>query len=385
MKLKKQLEKQRKEEIMRLTKRRNQINEQRAKTYSSMKESRDEVLNRKKFNYKLAMNDKYLRRSILQQFNTSVANRNNCKHAKIRQEFNEMETRKMKRQFIKDNQRKHKYDKEMNFLKKNNINSHQAYSKLEVMEKKWIDKLNKTKTVSLRFIENLLKNKSKGSFKTIKNINKSVDYSTGDDLRLKYEIDSKHREELGMNKSCYYRNKKKNNKDEKKGVVINPITNNEYTDNYNHYFNYFYNLYNNPSSPKDKTSHRSSLKEGSSKCGITPVFNLNNGGNFKTNFSVSNKNYEKNNYYLKKKNNNLHEFNGINYNNDVDSEKKNIKHFVIKSGLNNETSYKNWSNNITNGNNSGKKPYNHYNLPSKSRQKYKQNLIENSLKYKTGN
>ena len=175
-----------------LLKKKERIQKYKIKAKNRMEEKKNANISQKKRKYQSALNDKYLMRCIIEQINTQQNNKNCSQHAKIRQQFNEIESNRIKRNIIKENQEQMEQENNLKILKDLEKKMENACSQLESMEKKCLESLNKTKDFNLKYIENSSDTKSKyffnPRFSHTKHLNKSMDMEYIDDKKLNNSI-----------------------------------------------------------------------------------------------------------------------------------------------------------------------------------------------------
>jgi hypothetical protein len=182
MQLKKMRNKQNKE----LKEKKERIQRLKVRIKNRLEEKKNENLSKKKRKYQSAMNDKYLMKSIIEEINTQQNNRNCYQHAKVKQQFNEFETNRMKRNMIKENKETIEQENNLKVLKFLERKMMNAYNELESIEKKYLEKIKDTKNYNLRYIENSSDFKSKYIFSksrllSKRNLNASMDIEINND------------------------------------------------------------------------------------------------------------------------------------------------------------------------------------------------------------
>lgn len=182
---------------------------------------------------------------IKEQLNTQQKNKNAYSHAKIKQEYNEYETNRMKRIIERENFQKKQHEKNIKELKDLEKEMRNTCNKLEIIEKEYLDKLNKTKMTTLKIMESNssfnLRNKIDRNRSRL-HINKSME-----DLNLKGVVNDEDRGGINNRNNSLIINRKKQlnltsksqsnhiisnkQKTKKKGLYINinyyPQTNRE--------------------------------------------------------------------------------------------------------------------------------------------------------------
>ena len=185
-KIKMQLEKLRNEQNKELKEKKERIQRFKVRIRNRLEEKKNENLSKKKRKYQSAMNDKYLMKSIIEEINTQQNNRNCYQHAKVKQQFNEFETNRMKRNMIKENKETIEQENNLKVLKFLERKMMNAYNELEAIEKKYLEKIKDTKNYNLRYIENSSDFKSKYIFSksrllSKRNLNASMDIEINND------------------------------------------------------------------------------------------------------------------------------------------------------------------------------------------------------------
>lgn len=186
IKIKKELEKMKIENKRELMAKKERIQRFKAKCKNRLEEKKNENLSKKKRKYQSAMNDKYIMKTIIEQINTQQNNRNCYQHAKVKQQFNEFETNKMKRNMMKENKDNIEQENNLRVLKDLEKKMMNACNELENIEKKCLESLKHTKDYNLRYIENSADSKSRYYFSRsrilpIRHINGSMDIEINND------------------------------------------------------------------------------------------------------------------------------------------------------------------------------------------------------------
>ena len=189
-KIKMQLEKLRNEQNKELKEKKERIQRFKVRIRNRLEEKKNENLSKKKRKYQSAMNDKYLMKSIIEEINTQQNNRNCYQHAKVKQQFNEFETNRMKRNMIKENKETIEQENNLKVLKFLERKMMNAYNELEAIEKKYLEKIKDTKNYNLRYIENSSDFKSKYIFSksrllSKRNLNASMDIEINKVMMIK--------------------------------------------------------------------------------------------------------------------------------------------------------------------------------------------------------
>ena len=185
IKIKIELEKIKLENNKELAQKKERVQRFKMKAKNRLEEKKNENISQKKRKYKSALNDKYLMKCIIEQINTQQNNRNCYQHAKVKQQFNESETKRMKRNIIKENKVQIEHENNLKILKNLEKKMMNACNELESMEKKCLESLNKTKDYNLKYLENSSDNKSKYYFSQkmfvpIKHVNSSMEIEYND-------------------------------------------------------------------------------------------------------------------------------------------------------------------------------------------------------------
>ena len=153
IRLKIELEHTKKLKEKELQKRKEKIKSMNIRQKIIQQEKKIQNLNDKKMKYNQALNDKFIRKYIIEQMNDQQSNKNNTIHAKIKQQFNESQTIKVKRYRIKQNLLQKKNDDSLSSLLKQEKKKKNMCDKLMQIEKKCLDELNKTKYMSIYLME----------------------------------------------------------------------------------------------------------------------------------------------------------------------------------------------------------------------------------------
>ena len=298
-----ELEKIKLEKNNELLKKQERVQRIKIKAKNRLEEKKNENKTEKKRKYQSALNDKYLMKCIIEQINTQQNNKNNFQHAKIRQEFNEYETNRVKRNIIKENKEQIEQENNLRVLKNLEQQMMNACNELETIEKKCLENLNKTKDYNLKYLENSFDTKSKfffspKRFKPIKNLNKSME--------MEYNLEKK------MNNSILSPSVKCQKKDDLKDKDKDKINNTTFTQS---------SSVSNFRVKRTKQYIRNDRNNNSiyGKRNVGKSVNSNNNKEKKI-IKINNKNINK---YINKNNNNNH--NKINNNQNVSYNIKNIK------------------------------------------------------------
>ena len=157
-----------KKEIMQKKKQTEQIKKE---TKEKLQKSYIETLQNKKNKYQLALNDKIILKTIINQYNTSYTNRNNYCREKVRYQRNKFETKLAHERIQSQNLSSQRYTQKLEQQKELNKSVHRTFNHLEILEKKCIENLKKTMTQSTNMMM-----KSKIALKTqrIRGLNRSL-------------------------------------------------------------------------------------------------------------------------------------------------------------------------------------------------------------------
>lgn len=130
-----------------------------------------EAISQKKMNYQTSLNDKYLMKIIKEQLNIQYFNKNTYNHAKIKQEYNEFEAKKMKKNLERENQLFKLHESNIIQLKQLEEEMLNTCNQLEEVERQAIERLNKTKNLDLELSNDYNVN----HYKKNKQFNKSME------------------------------------------------------------------------------------------------------------------------------------------------------------------------------------------------------------------
>lgn len=153
VKIKIELEKIKNEQDKELLEKRERIQRYKERIKNRMEEKKNKNLTLKKRKYQSALNDKYLMKCIIKQINTQQINRNYNNHAKVKKEYNEFESHKIKRNMIKENKQKLENQNNLKLLKVIEKKMITECNELEYMEKKCLASLNKRKNYNMKYLE----------------------------------------------------------------------------------------------------------------------------------------------------------------------------------------------------------------------------------------
>lgn len=202
-KIKNEVKKYQEERIKALNSKKEIIQNQRIKDNLYRENKKNESLSQKKMNYQSSLNEKYVMKIIKEQLNTLEMNKNAYSHAKIKQEYNEYETSKVKKNLDKENQNQKMHEHHIKELRRFEDKIENTYNQLEKLEKEAIDRLKKTKYMNLRLFS---EDKYRSNYSEIKrnkiihnkNLNRSMENIKLKDFNLKKNIEF---EEKNANKT----------------------------------------------------------------------------------------------------------------------------------------------------------------------------------------
>ena len=169
--LKLELQKNKEERNKALNIKRNKIRNKKENDNKIKVDRKNANFSQKKSNYNNLLSDKYLMKVIKEQLDTQQKNKNIYSHAKVKQEYNEYEANKMKRNIERENLLKMQHENNIKQLKELEKEMRDTCEKLEVKEKEYLEKLNKTKYMSMKTIKD---NKSFNYNAKIKNNRKKL-------------------------------------------------------------------------------------------------------------------------------------------------------------------------------------------------------------------
>ena len=145
------LEKRKNEKNNELEKKKLKIKSLKNKEHGMLKETRDININAKKQRYRSALNDKKILKNIKQEIDMQQNNKNCFRHAKVKQEYYEGKTNQLKKSLYKKGEDFMEQEKDLNRLKIIENKMKKTYNKLELIEKKCIENLYKTKSINDNF------------------------------------------------------------------------------------------------------------------------------------------------------------------------------------------------------------------------------------------
>ena len=142
------LEKKKNEKSNELEKKKLKIKSLKNKEHDMLKETRDININAKKQRYRSALNDKKILKNIKQEIDMQQNNKNCFRHAKVKQEYYEGKTNQLKKSLYKKGEDFMEQQKDLNRLKIIENKMKETYNKLELIVKKCIENLYKTKSIN---------------------------------------------------------------------------------------------------------------------------------------------------------------------------------------------------------------------------------------------
>ena len=116
-----------------------------------LKETKDNNITTKRKRYQSALNDKNIMRNIRQEMNRQQNNKNCFRHAKVKQQYYEGKTNKLKKNLNKKNEEFIEQENDLKELKIIGDKMIKTYNQLELIEKQCIENLNKTKFLNEKF------------------------------------------------------------------------------------------------------------------------------------------------------------------------------------------------------------------------------------------
>lgn len=152
-KIKLALEKKKNEKNIELEKKKEKIKNLKNKEEFMLKETKNRNINMKRKRYQSALNDKRIFKNIKHEIDKQQNNKNCFRHAKVKQQYYEGKTDKLKKSLDK---KREAFIQQENDLKKLKIIEKQmvkTFNKLELIEKECMDNLYKTKSLNEKFKE----------------------------------------------------------------------------------------------------------------------------------------------------------------------------------------------------------------------------------------
>ena len=152
MKLQKELALIKKQQMKELKQKKQRIHEQKIKFEKKKKKREEENILAKKTEYKIALNNKYLNKYIKEQMVHQQKNINNFLHEKVRQQYNESMSNKVRSDLIKKNKLKLQYEENISNLKKLEKEIKDERDELSRMEKRYQEhKTNNKNIIYLKY------------------------------------------------------------------------------------------------------------------------------------------------------------------------------------------------------------------------------------------
>ena len=148
IKLQKELAMIKKQQMKELNKKKQKIMEQKIKFEKKRKKSEQENKLAKKTEYKIALNNKYLNKHIKEQMIHQQKNINNFLHEKVKQQYNESMSNKVRSEIMRKNKLKLQYEQNILHLKKLEKEFQNERDELSRMEKRY----QANKTIHKNFI-----------------------------------------------------------------------------------------------------------------------------------------------------------------------------------------------------------------------------------------
>ena len=152
-KMKSQLEKKRNEKNIELERKKEKIKNLKNAEHNMLKETKDKNIYTKRQRYQSALNDKKILRNIRQEIEKQQNNKNCFRHAKVKQEYYEGKTNKLKKNFEKQNEDFIEQENDLKRLKIIENKMMKTYNKLEMIEKECLENLYKSKSLNEKFKE----------------------------------------------------------------------------------------------------------------------------------------------------------------------------------------------------------------------------------------
>lgn len=152
--LKLELQKNKEEQDKALNNKRNNIRFKKENDNQKRIDKKNSNFSQKKINYNNLLSEKQFMKVIREQLKTQQKHKNLYSHAKIKQEYNEYEANKMKKNIERDNLLRLQHEQNIKELKDLEKEMRKTCNKLEIIEKEYIDKLNKTKNMGMKIMGN---------------------------------------------------------------------------------------------------------------------------------------------------------------------------------------------------------------------------------------
>ena len=137
--------------------------------HNMLKETKNKNINMKRQRYQSALNDKKILKNIRQELEKQQNNKNCYRHAKVKQEYYEGKTNKLKKNFEKKNEDFIQQENDLKRLKIIENKMMKTYNKLEMIEKECLENLYKSKSLNEKF-------KDKNNLNINNNLNKKKEY-----------------------------------------------------------------------------------------------------------------------------------------------------------------------------------------------------------------
>ncbi len=192
IKIKLELDKKKEEKNEELIRKKELIQNLKKNEKNALYEKKRENLSAKKELYKSALNDKDIMKKIIEQMNDQQNNKNCFKRAKVKQQFYEYETNKIRKNILRKNKEKIEQENNLKLLKIIEQKMMQTYNNLEIIEKKCLEDLNKTKYINTKFIkeietEGIENNDNESAFRNTIKKSKSKTNISHTPLKKKYQ------------------------------------------------------------------------------------------------------------------------------------------------------------------------------------------------------
>jgi hypothetical protein len=152
-KMKSQLEKKRNEKNIELERKKEKIKNLKNAEHNMLKETKDKNIYMKRQRYQSALNDKKILKNIRQEIEKQQNNKNCFRHAKVKQEYYEGKTNKLKKNFEKQNEDFIEQENDLKRLKIIEDKMIKTYNKLEMIEKECIENLYKSQCLNEKIKE----------------------------------------------------------------------------------------------------------------------------------------------------------------------------------------------------------------------------------------
>ena len=123
------------------------------KEHNMLNETKNKNIYMKRQRYQSALNDKKILKNIRQELEKQQNNKNCFRHAKVKQEYYEGKTNKLKKKFEKQNEDFIEQENDLKRLKIIENKMMKTYNKLEMIEKECLENLYKSKSLNEKFKE----------------------------------------------------------------------------------------------------------------------------------------------------------------------------------------------------------------------------------------